>query len=394
MENKISVTMISNAMNHHQYSFCDSMFKENGIDFHFIATKPISEERLKTGFKDLNSSREYIIRAYDSPDEQQRAFKIAQESDFVIYGSAPFSYIKERLKNKKWTFIYSERLFKETRAKDMFNIKTILACMLRYFFVSHEKLRLLCSSAYSSNDFKFFRFKVNQTYKWGYFTPKSNLSLDEIENKKEPASIIWVGRMIHLKHPEYAIELARRLKENGIDFKLKMVGDGPMLSELKATAETYGLIETVEFLGVLDNADTREEMEKSAILITTSDHNEGWGAIVNEGMASGCAVVASHLMGSAPFLISDGENGYLFESGNLDDLAKKIKFLLESDERRKEISKNGFNTITNQYNGEVAAKRLAELIKRCLSGETAFAFESGICSHAEYLKNNWYKNNL
>ena len=174
----ISVVMISNAMNHHQYPFCDSMSKAEGVTFHFIATKPIAQERLKIGFKDLNNSREYIVRPYESDNEYKRAMKIANESDFVIYGSAPFEYIKDRIKHKKWTFIYSERLFKEKRGGDFLNIKTISACILRYFFASHKKLRLLCSSAFSSNDYKFFRFKKNQAYKWGYFPPKSSLSYD------------------------------------------------------------------------------------------------------------------------------------------------------------------------------------------------------------------------
>ena len=146
-DNKISVTMISNAMNHHQFSFCDSMYEIPDISFHFIATKPISEERLKTGFRDLNHSRDYIIRSYESDEANREAKKSADESDFVIYGSAPFYYIKNRIKHKKWTFIFSERLFKEVRGGDLFNLKTIVACTLRYGFASHEKLRLLCSSA-------------------------------------------------------------------------------------------------------------------------------------------------------------------------------------------------------------------------------------------------------
>mgnify|MGYP007057693560 CR=1 FL=1 len=32
----ISVVMISNSMNHHQFPFCDSMFKADGVDFRFL----------------------------------------------------------------------------------------------------------------------------------------------------------------------------------------------------------------------------------------------------------------------------------------------------------------------------------------------------------------------
>ncbi len=387
----ISVAMISNAMNHHQYPFCDSMSKAEGVTFHFIATKPIAQERLKIGFKDLNDSREYIVRPYESDNEYKRAMKIANESDFVIYGSAPFKYIKDRLKHKKWTFIYSERLFKEKRGGDFLNIKTISACILRYFFASHKKLRLLCSSAFSSNDYKFFRFKKNQVYKWGYFPPRSSLSYDEIEKKKEQTSIIWIGRFIDWKHPELAIGLAEKLKSNGVSFKMKLIGDGPLLEQMKSKVVEYSLTDCVSTLGAVSTDIARDEMEKSEILISTSDHNEGWGAIINEGMASGCAVVGSHLMGSVPYLIKDNENGCIFESENTEDLYKKVKLLLEDNDTCKKLGKNAYRSISNEYNGEKAAERLIELMLNFADGKTDFSFDSGICSYADRMKNNWYK---
>ncbi len=389
----ISVVMISNAMNHHQFPFCDCMSNADGVSFNFIATKPIAEERLKIGFKDLNNSREYIVRPYESNDEYKIAKKLAEESDFVIYGSAPFEYIKNRMKNKKWTFIYSERLFKETRGGDFLNIKTILACIIRYFPISHKRLRLLCSSAYASRDFKFFRFKKNHTYKWGYFPPKSSLSYNEIEKKKESSTIIWVGRFIDWKHPELPIELANKLKSDGFSFKMKLVGDGPLLEKMKSKVKEYLLTDCVSFLGAVSTDIARNEMEKSEILISTSDHNEGWGAIINEGMASGCVVVGSHLMGSVPYLIRDNENSCVFESENAEDLHKKVKQLLENREFCRRLGRKAYDTIVNEYNGEKAAERLITLMQNYNDGNTDFAFDSGICSYAQHIKNNWYKKN-
>lgn len=390
-DNRISVTMISNAMNHHQFPFCDSMSEIPDVFFRFVATKPIAQDRLKTGFQDLNSFREYIVRSYESESEHYKAQQLVDESDFVIYGSAPYEMLQNRKKHGKWIFLYSERLFKESRGKDPLNIKTITACTLRYFFSSHKKLRLLCSSAFSSNDYRFFRFKENQTYKWGYFPPLSNNSFQDIVNSKEYNSIIWVGRMIHWKHAELAIELAKKLKHNSIPFQMKLIGDGPMAESLSEEVKKSELQENVHFLGVLNTEQTRLEMERSQIMISTSDHNEGWGAVINEGMTSGCAMVASHLMGSVPYLIKDGINGYVFESGNLDDLYFKVKTLLEDRDLCDKYAKNAYSTISEKWNGKVAAERLAELFRNYKSGNADFAFESDICSNAERMSNNWLK---
>ena len=388
-ENRITVTMISNAMNHHQFPFCDSMSQFSDISFHFIATKPIAKERLNTGFQDLNTSRDYIVRPYESENAYSRARKMADESDFVIFGSAPYEYIRARKKRGKWVFLYSERLFKETRGGDFLNFKTIAACTLRYFLTSHKNLRLLCSSAFASTDYRFFRFKKNQVLKWGYFPPESDLSFEDIRTRKEKRSIIWVGRMIPLKHPELAVELAHKLKGSGVRFIMKLIGDGPLLDDLKDNVSKADLSSYVCFMGAMSSEKVREEMEKAKIMITTSDHNEGWGAVVNEAMSSGCAVVASHLMGSVPFLIKDGQNGRVFESGNADDLFDKVNHLLNDPKESGLLGQNAYSTIAEQWNGRIAAERLAELMRHYVKDETDFAFPEGICSYAERMKNDW-----
>jgi glycosyltransferase involved in cell wall biosynthesis len=45
------------------------------------------------------------------------------------------------------------------------------------------------------------------------------------------------------------------------------------------------------------------------VFIFTSDRNEGWGAVLNEAMGSGCAVVAADLIGSVPYLIEHKKMG-------------------------------------------------------------------------------------
>ena len=82
-------------------------------------------------------------------------------------------------------------------------------------------------------------------------------------------------------------------------------------------------------LGAMPPEEVRRHMEKADIYLFTSDFNEGWGAVLNESMNSGCAVVASHAIGSVPFLIKNGENGLIYENGNQLDLEKQVLRLLE-----------------------------------------------------------------
>ena len=134
-----------------------------------------------------------------------------------------------------------------------------------------------------------------------------------------------------------------------------------------------------------------EKMEKAGVYLFTSDQKEGWGAVLNEAMNSACAVVASHATGSAPFLIQDKENGLLYQSGNTDDLYRKVKYLLDHPTETERMGKKAYETVTDLWNAEIAAERLLRLSACILNGEDcADLYESGPCSRAEIIKNDWF----
>lgn len=382
MSQKLTITMISNGMSHHQIPFCEYMAGNEEVDFHFIATKPLSEERANMGYQDLNFSGDYIVRSYESEESFRKAMQLADESDFVIYGSAPYSYIKNRLRQKKWTFIYSERIFKKGIC-DRATLKTVIAYFCRYFCVSHKRLRLLCASAYASPDFRYFRFKQKHTYKWGYFPPDTKKNKDDLFKGKKENSIVWVARMIPLKHPEMAVDLAERLRNNGTPFHLTMVGDGVLFNDIESMIQEKELSQFITMTRSLPTEETRNVMENSEILITTSDYREGWGAIVNEGMNSACVVVGSHIMGAVPFLILGGYNGFIFESQNSEELYEKVCYLIQHPEQKKKMSMQAFQTIKEEWNGENAGRKFVEMCKQFQAGNEDFCYLDGVCSIAK-----------
>ena len=132
-------------------------------------------------------------------------------------------------------------------------------------------------------------------------------------------------------------------------------------------------------------------MEKSEIYLFTSDRQEGWGAVLNESMNSACAVVANSAIGSVPFMIKDQHNGFIYKSGNVDDLYKKVKCLIDNPDKVKKAGLAAYNTCVNEWNAENAAKRFYALAKAVLHGEeNPDIFADGVCSKAEILKDGWY----
>ena len=211
---------------------------------------------------------------------------------------------------------------------------------------------------------------------------------------KEKSSLLWAARFIDWKHPEIPILIAERLKKAGYKFKLNLIGNGVMEKQIDEMIKEKGLEDCVFMLGAMKPGEVRLHMEKSQIFLFTSDFKEGWGAVLNESMNSGCAVVASHAIGSVPYLIEDGKNGLIYKNGDIDDLYNKVKYLLDNPEKSEGIGKNAYETLKTTWNAEVAAERFVVLATKLLNGENIEnLYDNGPCSKAEILKNNWYKKN-
>lgn len=385
----MKIAFVSNFYNHHQKYLSDALYELTEGNYCFIATAPISEERLKMGWG-TEQAPDYVYYSYINEENKQNCQKIIDEADVVILGSAPYEVLKTRLKQGKLTFRYTERIYKtpcpfyKLPIHYFRNLKNINR---------FESFYVLCASAYTSADYaKVFTFK-NKAYKWGYFTQlKEYGDVQTLIQNKKKNSILWCSRFINWKHPEAPLLIAKKLKEAGYDFELNMVGNGALLEASKEAVQRNKLEEYVHFLGTMKPEEVRNHMEQSEIFLFTSDKNEGWGAVLNESMNSACATVASHAIGSVPFLLKNEENGFIYKDGDMDDLYNKVKFLLDNKEQRRNMAKKAYLTVFNEWNAKNAAKRFVELSEKLLSGEkNCFPFTDGVCSKAEILSDDWFK---
>ena len=104
-----------------------------------------------------------------------------------------------------------------------------------------------------------------------------------------------------------------------------------------------------------------------------------------------CAVVASHAIGSVPFLLKSGENGLIYKNGDKEDVYQKVKLLLDNSDLCKKYGINAYKTMANFWNPKTAAERFSNLAKQLLRKDKfPDIYESGPCSKAKILKDNWW----
>ena len=129
--------------------------------------------------------------------------------------------------------------------------------------------------------------------------------------------LIFVGRLIRGKGVHILIEALRELERRGLRRELTVVGYGPELPELVRAADGMA----VSFVGVKRDSELGELVADHKILVVPSLEPEPFGIVALEGLASGCAVVASRGGGLVEAV---GPYGVLFEPGNPTALAEAI----------------------------------------------------------------------
>ena len=372
----MQVTFVSNYINHHQIPVSNELYAKLGEAYHFIQTEPMEEERVKMGWGAEIKELPYLLCYYEEPEKCE---KLIMDSDVVIFGGVEDeSYIEKRLEKGLFTIRYSERIYKEGQWKRV-SPRGLLKKYKDHIRYRKSDVYMLCAGGYVADDFNLIGAYPNKMLKWGYFPQINSYDLTELFAKKEQnqvPKILWTGRMIDWKHPEYAVELAKILKEKEYPFHLTFVGQGEMRPEMEALVTKYDLTENVTFLDFIPPKEVRAKMEEADIYLMTSDRKEGWGAVVNEAMNAGCVVIASHMVGATPNLICHEENGLVFCSGQVASLVKETEKVINNTCYRKELGKNAYKTVANMWNPKNAANRLLEFCK----SRSMDAFLEGPCS--------------
>ena len=137
---------------------------------------------------------------------------------------------------------------------------------------------------------------------------------------------IFLGRLTPEKGVETLLAAWKRLA----DVPLKILGDGSQRPELEEITQREGLSK-VEFSGFLPHAEGVQCLQNARFMVMPSIWYESFPLTIREAFACGKPVVASRL-GAMAAIIEDGKTGLLFEPGEPDDLAAKVRQLMENED--------------------------------------------------------------
>ena len=149
-----------------------------------------------------------------------------------------------------------------------------------------------------------------------------------------PKRIIAVGRLQAQKGFDLLIQSWQLIAARHPDWQLVVYGHGGDLQKLQQQLEKAGLTSSMTFAGTTDNI--YKEYQDSAFYVMSSRY-EGWGLVLVEAMSCGLPCVSFDCPYGPSDIIRDGEDGFLVENGNIQQLAEKMELLINNKELRERL---------------------------------------------------------
>ena len=177
-----------------------------------------------------------------------------------------------------------------------------------------------------------------------YFIFPTFTDLDEFLGERDinfGNTVLLVGRNDPVKGVKYLVEACAKIKKEFPDFKLSLVGEG--LPEGKLSLE-----------------EVKRRMKNCYCLVVPS-LSEGLPRVILEAQALGKPVIASKV-GGIPELITDGRNGFLFKVGDSNELAEKLRTLLNNKELAIEMGRRGRDLVGENFSNEKYLENYIQMI--------------------------------
>jgi glycosyltransferase involved in cell wall biosynthesis len=167
--------------------------------------------------------------------------------------------------------------------------------------------------------------------------------------------VVYSGRLVREKGVFVLLEAFRRIATALPETGLLIVGHGPEQKAMEDCCRRLGL-ERVYFAGAQEYKRMPYFYALADVLVLPT-FSDPWGFVVNEAFACGVPAIVSHVAGACDDLIVEGETGFTVEPGDPEELAAKMRRLLEDEPLRAAMSQN-CRKLIRRYSAEACAEGL------------------------------------
>ncbi len=175
----------------------------------------------------------------------------------------------------------------------------------------------------------------------------------------------YLGRIKRYKSVDHLISAFAKITNNFSNAELLIVGDGDNIDELKGLTHKLGIESRVKFTGKVSEDEKVKLLQQMTFLVNPSA-KEGWGLTIIESNACGKTVIAADVPGLRDSVL-DNQTGMLYEYGNIDSLAAKMKLLLSDEALRHKLEQEVVRWASN-FTWENSADKMERFLEKVASG--------------------------
>ncbi|MCR4745782.1 MAG: glycosyltransferase family 4 protein [Lachnospiraceae bacterium] len=179
------------------------------------------------------------------------------------------------------------------------------------------------------------------------------------KNYKANNTLIAVGSFIERKGIDLLFKALALIKD--LDWKLKLVGDGPEREKLEAEARRLGILEKTEFAGFLSGDELTRAYESSGIFVFPT-REDCFGLVTMEAMCCGLPCIVSKYAASSYDLIDNLESGVIIDPYDSEKFAAVIQKLLNDDSLKISMSEAARSKV-NDFAFDKTAEPFIEAVK-------------------------------
>ena len=363
--------------NPHILPIFEALYDRPEILFTGCVLQPQVSWRVALGWPELPADAPFL-QPWRSPDKLRRYHELARSADVVIWPGLKhpraIRMIRHRLRTGKLNIIWAER-FIPSRHRSRLE-RCGIRLMVRA--VNSTDVHLMTMGCGADTDYRLFGATRWQAWQFGYAVrPRVKLDHDLAAAPDGKMRLLFVGTLGRHKAIDILLAALGRAPLADKAWVLTIVGDGEERSALESLATELNIAGKVRFLGVVPHEIVDRYFSESDIVVLPSRY-DGWGAVINEGMEHGLAVVASDAVGAGPLLIADGVNGFVFPSEDVDALTDRLVRLV-SDRSLCASMRRASRSRIEQFRPAESAKRVAALCRGLTGHGPMPNYEEGLC---------------
>lgn len=275
----------------------------------------------------------------------------------AIKGKNPLAIFKEGLKAVKILYLKKRLMIKEIKALkcdyvlstrieyaemlSRYAPKGVVTMTQEHLHNDSEKYIRRLKKAFAGLDYLIVLCKSSKENYSRWLADNEKIKIVEIPNildsipensaKLHGMKLVSVGRLHPVKNFKTLIDVFSLVHNELPEASLSIVGGGDEYSELKARAAECGLDDCVSFTGMVSSPEVMAQLISSDIYVMTS-HTECFPMVLLEAASAGLPLIAFDVPVGPASIIKDGENGFLIEYANKQQMADKIISMLKERE--------------------------------------------------------------